>query len=107
VYASVNTLPKLPKNLFGNYIRGKTEENIPIFGNPTKDKSVTNDDEKNTTNNDKNESSIFLNQSTHAAQKMSVAGIEAHGEEDTEFTEKDDTDIHKILSFLRAGNPSK
>jgi hypothetical protein len=110
VYASVNTLPKLPKNLFGDYIRGKTEGNIPIFGNPINDKSVINEDEKNTstTNNDKNESSIFLNHSTHAAKKMNgrVVGIETHGEEDTEFTEKDDTDIHKILSFLRAGNPS-
>lgn len=92
-YASALTLPTLPKNIFGNYIRGKTGENIPIFGKPEVEKQPIEKD-------DCHESSILLNSSTHMTKNLSVT----HIEEDVDFTEKDENDIHKILSILR--NPS-
>uniref|UniRef100_A0A6C0K499 Uncharacterized protein n=1 Tax=viral metagenome TaxID=1070528 RepID=A0A6C0K499_9ZZZZ len=100
-YASALTLPTLSKNIFGNYIRGKTGDNIPIFGNPIVEKpgkgasSIRDED---------HESSNFFHQSTHMAKKMSLETSVANGEEDADFTEKDDTDIKNILSILRNQN---
>ena len=100
-YASALTLPTLSKNIFGNYIRGKSGDNIPIFGNPIVDKpgkgasSIRDED---------HESSNFFHQSTHMAKKMSLETSVANGEEDADFTEKDDTDIKNILSILRNQN---
>jgi hypothetical protein len=81
-------VPQLSKNLFGNFITGKTEDNIPIFTNRTTQKQ-----------SDQSNYSIlqspYINQAKNAAQQISCQT------EDVDFTEKDDQDVHQLLSILR------
>lgn len=85
-----NFAPRTNKSIFGDFIKGKNEENIPIFG-------------KKATEADQNDGSISMNQSIYANQAKKAANLiqEGNEENDVEFTEKDDTDINKILNILR------
>jgi hypothetical protein len=85
-----NFAPRTNKSIFGDFIKGKNEENIPIFG-------------KKATEADQNDGSISMNQSIYANQAKKAANLiqEGNEENDVDFTEKDDTDINKILNILR------
>jgi hypothetical protein len=86
----VNFAPKTNKSIFGDFIKGKNEENVPIFG-------------KKTPEMDQNDGSISMNQSIYANQAKKAANFlqDNNDDNDVDFTEKDDTDINKILNILR------
>lgn len=86
----INFAPKTNKSIFGDFIKGKNEENVPIFG-------------KKTPEMDQNDGSISMNQSIYANQAKKAANFlqDNNDDNDVDFTEKDDTDINKILNILR------
>ena len=89
----INYPKKTNKSIFGDFIKGQNQENVPIFGKKSEEK-------------DANEGSISLNQSIYANQAIKAAGLIQDGNDDAEidFTERDDTDINKILNILRNQN---
>jgi hypothetical protein len=90
----INYPKKTNKSIFGDFIKGQNEQNVPIFGKKQEDR-------------DANEGSISLNQSIYANQAIKAAGLLIDGGNDDaeiDFTERDDTDINKILNILRNQN---
>jgi len=90
----INYPKKTNKSIFGDFIKGQNDENVPIFGKKAEEIKDT------------NEGSISMNQSMYANQAIKAVGLIQDNNDDAEidFTERDDTDINKILNILRNQN---
>lgn len=77
-------IPKLSKNLFGNFIKDINENNIPIFSNKKK-----NDETNHSVN------------SVYAHQIKQIANNIFNENEDIDFTEKDDADVKNLINILK------